>query len=519
MASLIMESESSPAWKKWLVTLAIAVVVVGGLIWYGAVDHSDPPQFLTGTVTKGEVIQSVSANGTLNPVLNVQVGSQISGNILKLNADFNTLVKSNQVVAELDPAIFLAVVHQCEGDLANAKATLELQQVEAKRAEALFKSKLLADSDYDKAQADLHSADAQVKMKEASLEKAKVDLAHCTIYAPVDGIVISRNVDVGQTVAASMNAPTLFVIANDLAKMQIDANVSEADVGTVEDGQLANFTVDAFPGRNFTGKVIQIRNSPVTVQNVVTYDTVIEVSNPDFKLKPGMTATISIVTAQKSDVLKVPNAALRFRMPEPQTNQTFIAKMLARIGIGKTASAHATNTLVASVSGTNKTAAAEGGQPPLTGKEPPEELARRVREMRDRGEEPPPEIRARLRELYQSGVLARGGGGGGPGGGGGGPMGGGGGGGGGQRPRSAPQSAHTIYTMATNVPPSPDGTIKPQSVRIRTGITDGIYTEVLSGLQDGDTVVTGVKMTAAQMATTPPQGGSPFGGGGGPRRF
>lgn len=510
-----MESESSSTAKKWLVTIVIAVVIIGGLIWYGAVDHSDPPQFLTGAVTKGEVVQSVSANGTLNPVLNVQVGSQISGNILKLNADYNSLVKSNQVVAELDPAIFLAVVHQCDGDLANAKASLELQQVEARRAETLSKSKLLADSDYDKAFADLHQAEAMVKIKEAALEKAKVDLAHCTIYAPVDGIVISRNVDVGQTVAASMNAPTLFVIANDLSKMQIDANVSEADVGTVEDGQVANFTVDAFPGRTFTGKVTQIRNSPVTVQNVVTYDTVIEVSNPDLKLKPGMTATISIVTAQKPDVLKIPNAALRFRMPEPQTNQTFVAKMLARMGIGKTASAHATTSLA--MSGTNKTASAEGSPPPLTGKEPPEELARRVREMRDRGEEPPPEIRARLRELYQSGVLARGGGGGGggPGGGGGGPMGGGGG-GGGQRPRNLPQSAHTIYTVVTNAPPSPDGTSKPQPVRIRTGITDGIYTEVLSGLQDGDTVVTGVKMTAAQMAATP-QGGSPFGGG--PRRF
>jgi HlyD family secretion protein len=506
-----MESESGSAVTKWLVSIVLAAAAVGA-IWYFKNDHSDPPQYSTAQITKGELIQTVTANGTLNPVLNVQVGSQISGNILKLNADFNSLVKSNQVVAELDPAIFLAVVHQCEGDLANAKANLELQQFEERRAETLSKSQLLAASDYDKAVADLHQADAQVKIKEAALEKAKVDLDHCTIYAPVDGIVISRNVDVGQTVAASMNAPTLFVIANDLAKMQIDAYVSEADVGTVENGQTANFTVDAFPGRNFIGKVTQIRNSPVTVQNVVTYDTVIEVSNPDFKLKPGMTATVSIITAQRAEVLRIPNAALRFRLPEPQTNQTVVAKMLAKIGIGKPAAAATNAVLLAgagSAAGTNKMAAADGsGAPAITGKEPPDELAKKVREMRDRGEEPSPEIRAKLRELYASGVLQRGGGGG---------MGGGGP-GGAQKPRGLPQSTHTIYQPATNSPAGEDVAARPQPVRIRTGITDGMNTEVVSGLNEGDTVITAVKLTQAQLSNMQPQGGSPFGGGGG-RRF
>ena len=183
----------------------------------------------------------------MNPVLNVQVGSQISGNIAKLFADFNSLVKSNQVVAQLDPAIFLAAVHQAEGDLANAKATLELQQVEEKRQKQLFDSKLISASDYDTAVANLHQAEAQVKIKKAALERAQLDLDHCTIYAPVDGIVISRNVDVGQTVAASMNAPVLFQIANDLSKMQIDANVSEADVGTVEEGQNVNLHRGCLP--------------------------------------------------------------------------------------------------------------------------------------------------------------------------------------------------------------------------------------------------------------------------------
>jgi len=252
----------------------------------------------------------------LNPVLNVQVGSQISGIIEKLNADFNTQVKAGQIVAKLDAATYQANVSSAEGDLANANAGLELAQINSRRAEELIKSKLIPQSEYDQAIASLHQAEAQVKIRTAALERARVDLARCTIYSPVDGIVISGNVDVGQTVAASMSAPILFLIANDLAKMQIDANVAEADVGGVEVGQDVEFTVDAFPYRTFHGKVTQVRNSPLTVQNVVTYDTVIEVANPDLKLKPGMTANVSIILARRENVLKVANGVLRFRPPE-----------------------------------------------------------------------------------------------------------------------------------------------------------------------------------------------------------
>src|SRR5262249_37091057 len=230
-------AKSGGSGAKWVIIVLALAAIVGGLIWYSKSDNDEAPQFQTGTVTRGDVIQPVSASGTLNPVVNVQVGSQISGNTQKLLVDYNSLVKSNQVVAQLDPATFQASVHQAEGDLANAKAALELAQVNARRSAELYTNKLVSDSDNDTAVAALHQADAQVKMKEASLERAKVDLEHCTIYAPVDGIVISRSVDVGQTVAASMNAPTLFQIANDLSKMQIDAQVSEADVGTVEEGQ------------------------------------------------------------------------------------------------------------------------------------------------------------------------------------------------------------------------------------------------------------------------------------------
>ncbi|MCX6913771.1 MAG: efflux RND transporter periplasmic adaptor subunit, partial [Verrucomicrobia bacterium] len=292
-----MAKDGKFRWSKWILILVVLGAAVGGVMYFKN-DHTEAPQYQTAAVTRGDLIQVVTASGTLNPVLNVQVGSQISGNIAKLFADYNSLVKSNQVVAQLDPAIFQASVHQAEGDLANAKAGLELQEAETKRSEALSKANLLSQSDYDKAVATLHQSEAQVKIKQAALERSQLDLAHCTIYAPVDGIVISRNVDVGQTVAASMNAPVLFQVANDLAKMQIDANVSEADVGTVEEGQNVSFTVDAYPSRTFVGRVIQIRNAPLTVQNVVTYDTVIGVTNADFKLKPGMTATVSITTAQ-----------------------------------------------------------------------------------------------------------------------------------------------------------------------------------------------------------------------------
>jgi HlyD family secretion protein len=488
-------------WSRWITVVVVLGAAVGGVMYFKN-DHSEAPEYQTTAVARGDLTQAVSASGTLNPVVNVQVGSQISGNIAKLFADYNSLVKSNQVVAQLDPAIFQAAVHQAEGDLANAKASLELQQVQEVRSKSLFAAKLVSASDYDTAVANLHQADAQVKLKQAALERAQLDLDHCTIYAPVDGIVISRNVDVGQTVAAIMNAPVLFQIANDLSKMQIDANVSEADVGTVEEGQNVNFTVDAYPNRTFTGQVVQIRNSPVTVQNVVTYDTVVGVTNADFKLKPGMTATLSIITAQRANVLKIPNAALRFKPSEPSTNQTLVAGLLAKVGLAKEPKTAATNGVQAAKSGgTNKIETAENALPPLTGNEPPEVLMRRVREMRDRGEEPSPEIRAKLRELFQSGVLQR------PGGQGGGNS---------SRTRSAP-AWRTLYVLATNTPP--DGgepVVAPKAVRVRTGITDGSYTEVSDGLQEGDSVILTVRAASTQSAAAAPSGTSPFGG---PPRF
>src|SRR5438034_2732836 len=299
--------------KRFLpwVVLIVALLIVASVV--RQCRNAVAENYEISIVTRGPITQAVTATGTLNPVVNVQVGSQVSGNIAKLFADFNSQVKAGQVVAQIDPALFQATVTQAEGDLANAQAALELAKLNATRTQELFARKTSSQADLDQAMANLHQAEANVKIKQGALDKAKADLDHCTITSPIDGIVISRNVDVGQTVAASLQAPVIFQIANDLTKMQIDANVAEADVGVLEVGQDVDFTVDAFPMRTFHGKVVQVRNAPITVQNVVTYDTVIGVNNADLKLKPGMTANVAIIVAHKDNVLQIKNAALRYR--------------------------------------------------------------------------------------------------------------------------------------------------------------------------------------------------------------
>lgn len=298
-----------------LIILLVAAIAGGGWFYFSGRDGADV-RYQTAPATRGDLTQAVTATGQLNPVLNVQVGSQISGNIKELFADFNSEVAAGQIVAQLDPATYQATVRQAAADLANAEAALELARLTAGRKEELVAGKAAPAADLDAARASLHQAEATVQLKRANLDRANVDLGRCTIYSPIDGIVISRSVDVGQTVAASLQAPVIFTIANDLRKMQIDANVAEADVGNVAVAQDVDFTVDAFPQLTFRGKVAQVRNAPVTVQNVVTYDTVIAVGNDDLKLKPGMTANVSIIVAQRKDVILIANAALRFRPPD-----------------------------------------------------------------------------------------------------------------------------------------------------------------------------------------------------------
>jgi len=304
----------------WLIVLA--VVVAAGFFGYKYWQSRSETkyEFETSPVTLGPLTQYVTANGTLNPVINVQVGSQVSGNIQKLYADWNSKVKAGQVVAQIDPSVFQASVTQAEGTLANSKAALVLAQIQLKRTRDLRAKDSAPQANLDQAIATVDQAAATVKTNEGSLQLAQANLKNCSIVSPVDGIVITRSVDVGQTVAAGLNAPVVFVIANDLAKMQIDTNISEADVGNIVEGQDVDFLVDAFPYTTFHGKVVQVRNSPTTVQNVVTYDAVIGVSNPEFKLKPGMTANLSIIIAHRDDALSIPNAALRVRLPDELAN-------------------------------------------------------------------------------------------------------------------------------------------------------------------------------------------------------
>jgi HlyD family secretion protein len=404
-----MAAKKNGGWLKWLVIFLIIGAVIGGL-WYFKRQKNDGPQFQTVSVERGDVTQLVTATGTLNPVVNVTVGSQVSGLISKLNVDFNSIVKSNEVIAEIDPSTYEAVVAQSRANLANSKANLELQQAQAERSANLFTNKLISGSDYDTAIATLHEAEATVKIQEASLSNATANLGYCKIRSPVDGVVISRSVDLGQTVASSFNTPTLFQIANDLTKMQIDTAVDEADIGGVKNDQSVDFTVDAYPNRTFHGLVTQVRNAPTTVNNVVTYDTVIGVTNSDYSLKPGMTASVSIIAAQHNNVLVIPNASLRFQpedMAEVETNANAVA-------------------------GAQNTNNGNGGQP-----------------GNRKGKR---------------------------------------GGWGGHQP-GGHSLVHTVYVLNKDAA-GKDAKLKP--VEIKTGITDNINTEVLSGLQEGDEVVTGL---------------------------
>jgi len=419
-----MAEKKSGGLLKWVIIVVVAGAVIGGGVWHFKHGKSDAPEYQTEPVERGELTQVVTATGTLNPVVNVTVGSQVSGRVKKLNVDFNSIVTSNEVIAEIDPSTYEAAVEQATADLANAKANLELQQIQAERSAELFTNKLISGSDYDTAFATLHEAQATVQIKQASLNNAEANLDYCKIRSPVDGVVILRAVELGQTVASSFSTPTIFQIANDLTKMQIDSSVAEADVGGVAEGQEVNFTVDAYPTMEFHGVVTQVRNSPTTVNNVVTYDCVIGVTNADYKLKPGMTANVSIIVAQRENALIIPNGALRFHPPEDAALQT------------------SDNVAMSVPSGTNNPGRYAGGPGGRRGG------------GRGRGGHPP--------------------------------------------------VFHAVYMLS--------GTgrdAKLRAVQIKTGISDGLSTEVVSGLDEGAQVVTGVVLTDESNA----EGSNPFGGG------
>jgi HlyD family secretion protein len=314
----------------WL-GVAAGALAAGALAGSCAEAEDAAGRYVTEPAERGEIAALVLATGIVEPVTTVQVGTYVSGPIREIHADFNSLVTKGQLVAKIDPAPFEVKVRQAEANLANARASLakaraalRLARLTEDRNRELRGRDLVAQGELDTAESQHAQALAQLALEEAgvaqagaALEEARINLAYTDIRSPVDGVVVSRSVDVGQTVAASFQTPTLFQIAQDLGKMQVRANVSESDIGSVREGQVASFGVDAYPDRAFEGRVVQVRNAPVTVQNVVTYDVVIEVDNPDHALKPGMTATVTIVSERREDALRVPLRALRFR---PETD-------------------------------------------------------------------------------------------------------------------------------------------------------------------------------------------------------
>ncbi len=496
---------------KWIVlVIVIAAAGFGGWkYWSGRNPSSGTVEFRSAAVAKGDITQSVSANGQLSPIKTVAVGSQISGQITNLTVDFNSTVKAGDLLAEIDSGTYVTRMKSAKADLANTQASLELAELNFKRSEELLKNKLIAQSEYDQTRVQLQQAKAQVLTREASVATAEVDLSRATIYAPISGVIISRNVDIGQTVAASLNTPTLMTIANDLRKMQIDAMVSEADVGNVTEGLTVEFTVDAFPGRPFKGIIRQVRFAAITNQNVVNYSAIVDVANDDLKLRPGMTTTATIITGQKKAVLRVPKTAFRAKPPEASV-----------IKDGATTNSPAG--LAGSSPATNATVALGPDGIPIApwraqNRRPePGEMEKWTATLTPEQKKSVEDRMAQMRARF-----AEGGGAGGAGGGGG--RGGGVAGGGAPavprlRVGDAPLSQSLYLLVKTN---SPDGKAiqMARKITIKTGLEDAANIEVLDGLKEGDEVITGVVVTDTSTAARPAAGGpggigSPFGGGG-----
>jgi len=443
-----------------------AAVAVGGYFLYGYLKAPKGARWISQKVTRGDVLQVVSATGTLQPMVLSPVGSQVSGIVWKIHADFNDTVKKGQVLVELDPALFQAAVRREEANVAAAQAALLRAKADARNAGlAAERARALASRNYislaerdtaiaqsESTRAAVSNAEAGIKLAQAALDRVRLDLKNSVVLSPVDGVVIARNVELGQAVVASFQAPNLFTIAEDLRKMQVLANVDEADIGHVRVGAAAEFTVDSFRGRRFQARVAQVRNAAQTVQNVVTYVVVLQVDNSDLLLRPGMTANVRLEVAKRQNVLLIPSAALRFK---PRLDQQ--AQRGSGSGAGGSGSEGA-----APAEGRRRGSGREGG------------------EGRDRKE----------------------------------------GAGGGAKEAPDPSLISVpavVYTL-------PDGatTGELSATRIRIGITDGSVTEVREGLADGQTVVIDSVRTASNGPASPGMGGtrsgSPGGGGGGFRR-
>jgi len=352
-SSFVGPAAGNTAWLRprilrygWIAALVLAAAAGG--FWY-LMTPGAGGSYVTAPVTRGQVERAVTATGSVNPILTITVGSYVSGVIRDITCDFNTVVKKNQLCAQIDPRPYALIVTQDRATVANARAQLQKDQanlayarVSEQRQANLLAAKATSQDSYDVARNAFEQAKAQVALDQANvqqrlaeLEGAQVNLGYTKITAPVDGIVVSRNVTMGQTVAASFQTPTLFLIATDLSTMQVDTNVSESDISGVSMGAKARFTVDAFPARIFDGVVTQVRQAPQTVQNVVTYDVIVQVDNKEQLLKPGMTATMRIVTSRRGDVLRVPNQALRYAPGRHRRQRTAGWPRCASLGAGR----------------------------------------------------------------------------------------------------------------------------------------------------------------------------------------
>ena len=456
---------------KWLVVILIAA---GAFIWWrrsGPV-ASTTVAFRTAVVQRGDVTQTVTGSGSLSALTTVDVGSQVSGNILKRYADFNDAVKEGQLLAEIDPSTYEARLFQVQASLESVQAALELKRLNVKRSADLLEKKLIAQSDYDQIAAELRQQEASAKNAEAAVKSAKLDLDRCKIYSPLNGVVLKRSVDVGQTVQSNYSVATLFTIAGDLSQMEIEASISEADIGTVEAGQPVTFTVDAFPGRNFLGKVKQVRNNSTIANNVVTYPTIISADNSDLRLRPGMTANIVIATTRRTNVLRLPNSALRFKPPEGAT-----------------------------------VIAAEA--PAFSMDQMPPEVRQRMLAQYDKngdGKLDADEVKA-MQEAFRARMAAAGAGGGGggfggaPGGGFGGGMGGGGGMGAARGPAATSQRV-TLYIVNGTANAAGQATGSLQAVSALVGVSDAANAEIISGIKEGDLIAIGNITGPAAAAAT-----------------
>lgn len=449
-----------------------------GLVLFFLWPRPKDTRYVTSTIERGEVTDVVGATGTLEAVTTVQVGSQVSGTILTLDADFNSVVKQRQVIARLDPSLFEARLGQSRANLVSARANAERARAavadteqKLKRAEELATQNLLPVTDLETARANqaaavaqVKAADAAVTQAEASVNQADVDLAHTVIEAPIDGIVIARNVSMGQTVAASFQAPVLFVIANDLTRMRVNASIDEADIGRVREGQEVTFRVDAYPERTFGGRVEQVRLQPTTVQNVVTYNTIVAVENPEQQLMPGMTATVSVIVRRADDVLRLPAAALRFR-PEGFEKTASGAPGRAAGPGGRTGpNAREAGTAMAAPGPRGE---ARSGEVPLVRMDGGAAQGRGRRS----GEAPPATRFLKVDDGGQAGGH-----------------------------RSENDSRPALVFV-----PGPGGV--PEAKRIRVGISDGQFVELREGLEEGAQVITGLEGQANRGPGRP--GGSP----------